>query len=64
MCISSLSYEYSTCIATFRLILVLIITPEHTLHSRVNNSITQLSYCLQILREDLYVTVNFAPRVL
>ena len=49
--------------AIFRLILLFNITPEHTLHSIVKNSIPQiiqLSFCLSNLKEDLYVNVNFA----
>ena len=38
-----LPYAYSTSIAIFRLILLLNITPEHTLHSRVKDSITHNS---------------------
>ena len=50
-------------------ILLLYITPEHTLHGTVNDSIlfiTQpsLIFCLQILKEDLYVNVKFASTFL
>ena len=56
-----LPYAYFVSTAIFRLILLLNITPEHTLHSRINDSITHNStvICLQILKEDLYDNVNF-----
>ena len=55
-----LHYTYSTSTAIFRLILVCNITPQHTLNSRVKDSITQPSFCLQILIEDWCVNGNFA----
>ena len=50
----------------FRHILLCNITPQHTLRSWVNDSITYNStvICVQILMEDLYVNVNLASTFL
>ena len=48
------SHAYSTSTAIFILILLLNITLEHTLHSRVNSN----------FKEDLYINANFASTLL
>ena len=62
----SLHYAYSTSTVIVGLIWLRNITPQHILHSRVKDFITQtqLSFCVQILMEDLYVNVNFASKFL
>ena len=62
----SFLYAYSISVAIFKLILLLNIPPQHTLHSRVKDSITHNSIITwyQIIRQDLYVNVNFASTFL
>ena len=54
-----LPYAYITSIAIFRLILLLNMAPEHTSHSKVNDSITH-NLTVIFSKEDLYVNVNCA----
>ena len=53
-----LSYAYSTSIAIFRLTLLLDITAEHTLHSRVKDSITQNQDCCFFKNYRITVYIN------